>query len=155
MSTRDDITMNGWGRRHAATRIGSVQPGAAGWLAIRVGPWPSGLGGYFARLDARPMGKYGFAPFVRATERRLGKHRVAVVLPTYLAGLQPQGRQRNGLGTAGTRPLRRPRRQVRLGRPFLNRGVPNYFRQYDLPFLQWLRWANRDVEYLAQRDVEA
>ena len=43
---------------------------------------------------------------------------------------------------------------VRLGRPFLNRGVPNYFRRYDLPFLHWLSWNDRRVDYLAQSDLE-
>ena len=44
---------------------------------------------------------------------------------------------------------------VLLGRPFLNRGVPNYFRQYDLPFLHWLSWTDREVDYLAQSDLES
>ena len=32
---------------------------------------------------------------------------------------------------------------VRLGRPYLNRGVPYNFRRYDLPFLHWLAWTER------------
>ena len=43
---------------------------------------------------------------------------------------------------------------VRLGRPFLNRGVPSRFRLYDLPFLRWLSRTHRDVDYLAQQDIE-
>jgi hypothetical protein len=29
------------------------------------------------------------------------------------------------------------------------------FRSYDLPFLHWLAWSKREVDYLAQEDVEA
>jgi hypothetical protein len=47
-------------------------------VAVRIGSWPSGL--YFARLVARD-GRVGFAPFV-VRPRRLGEHRVAVILPT-------------------------------------------------------------------------
>ena len=47
-------------------------------IHVRIGDWPSGL--YFARLDAAD-GRVGFAPFV-VRPRRLGEHRVAVVLPT-------------------------------------------------------------------------
>ncbi len=41
-----------------------------------------------------------------------------------------------------------------LGRPFLNRGVPYNFRPYDLPFLHWLSWTKRDVDYLADADLD-
>ena len=36
----------------------------------------------------------------------------------------------------------------------MNRGVPNYFRRYDLPFLHWLSWNGREVDFLAQSDLE-
>ena len=55
----------------ASARRGSV-------LRIRVDDWPSGL--YADRLS-RHGGRIGFAPFVVAP-RRLGEHRVAVVMPT-------------------------------------------------------------------------
>ena len=47
-------------------------------------------------------------------------------------------------------------RTVRLGRPFLNRGVPNNFRRYDLPFLA-AGWRGPDATStcLAQSDLEA
>ena len=44
---------------------------------------------------------------------------------------------------------------ARLGRPFLNRGVPYNFRRYDLPFLHWLSWTGRDVDVLADADLDA
>ena len=47
-------------------------------VPLAIGDWPSGL--YYARLRAAD-GRVGFAPFV-VRPRRLGEHRVAVVLPT-------------------------------------------------------------------------
>ena len=45
-------------------------------------------------------------------------------------------------------------RTARLGRPYLNRGVPYHFRRYDLPFLHWLARTNRDVDVLSDADLE-
>jgi hypothetical protein len=44
---------------------------------------------------------------------------------------------------------------ARLGRPFLNRGVPYNFRRYDLPLLRWLAQTGREVDVLSQSDLEA
>ena len=44
---------------------------------------------------------------------------------------------------------------ARLGRPFLNRGVPYNFRRYDLPFLHWLAWTGRQVDYLSDGDLDS
>jgi N,N-dimethylformamidase beta subunit-like, C-terminal len=154
MRTRDDITMNGVG----VTRprgIGATRRGRR--LAIRVGPWPSGL--YFARLDAAD-GRTGFAPFV-VRPNRLGKRRVAVVMPTLTwQAYNLRDDNSDGLGDSWYAcPHLHPDdcptgSTVRLGRPFLNRGVPSRFRLYDLPFLRWLYWTGRDVDYLTQRDIE-
>jgi hypothetical protein len=43
---------------------------------------------------------------------------------------------------------------MRLGRPFLNRGVPYHFRRYDLPFLHWLSRSGRDVDVLTDEDLD-
>jgi hypothetical protein len=43
--------------------------------------------------------------------------------------------------------------RVWFGRPFLDRGVPYHFRNYDLDFLHWLVWRHHDVEYLADSDL--
>ena len=59
-----------------APQLGRITPGRT--TRITIGNWPSGL--YFAQLD-RPGG-VGFAPFVVAP-KRLGEHRVAVVMPTH------------------------------------------------------------------------
>ena len=58
-------------------RLGKEQVGSL--ARIVVGNWPSGL--YFARVTRRD-GRVGYAPFV-VRPRRLGEHRVAVVLPTH------------------------------------------------------------------------
>ena len=42
---------------------------------------------------------------------------------------------------------------VRLGRAFLDRGVP-YGLRYHLGFLHWLHWTNKHVDFLSQWDLE-
>jgi hypothetical protein len=119
-------------------------------VRVRIGAWPTGL--YFAKLTAAD-GRVGFAPFV-VRPRRLGEHRVAVVLPT-LTWQAYNLRDDDGDGKGDSWYARWGYKTVRLGRPFMNRGVPNYFRQYDLPFLHWLSWTDRRVDYLAQSDLES
>ena len=118
-------------------------------LRVRVGGWPSGL--YFARLVAVD-GRVGFAPFV-VRPKRLGQHRVAVVLPT-LTWQAYNLRDDDGDGKGDSWYAHWRKRVVRLGRPYLNRGVPPYFRCYDLPFLNWLARTGRNVDVLAQSDLE-
>ena len=55
--------------------------------------------------------------------------------------------------TPGT-PTRGASSRARLGRPFLNRGVPPHFRNYDLPFLRWLHRPGKRVDVLAQEDLD-
>jgi N,N-dimethylformamidase beta subunit-like, C-terminal len=152
--TTDDITMNGVGVTRPLP-IGNTRPGTA--LAVRIGPWPSGV--YFARLEAAD-GRTGFAPFV-VRPNRLGKHRVAVVLPTLTwQAYNLRDQDKDGVGDSWYACMGLPTEDcptgdaVRLGRPFLNRGVPSRFRLYDLPFLRWLSRTHRDVDYLAQQDIE-
>ena len=152
--TTDHLTMNGVGITRPRT-VWGVRRGRR--VAVRIGPWPSGL--YFARLEAAD-GRIGFAPFV-VRPSRLGKHRVAVVMPTLTwQAYNLRDGNRDGIGDSwyacpGKRAKDCPTRNtVRLGRPFLNRGVPSRFRVYDLPFLQWLSRTGRRVDYLAQRDIE-
>jgi hypothetical protein len=152
--TTDHMTMNGVGVTRPRT-VGGISRGRR--VAVRIGPWPSGL--YFARLEAAD-GRIGFAPFV-VRPSRLGKHRTAVVLPTLTwQAYNLRDGNRDGVGDSwyacpGKRIKGCPTRNtVRLGRPFLNRGVPSRFRVYDLPFLQWLSRTGRRVDYLAQQDIE-
>jgi hypothetical protein len=127
--------------------IGIVRKGSA--VRIRVGNWASGL--YFARLTASD-GRVGFAPFV-VRPRRLGEHRVAVVLPT-LTWQAYNLRDDNGDGQGDTWYANWNVHTARLGRPFLNRGVPYNFRRYDLPFLHWLAWTGRHVDFLSDGDLD-
>jgi hypothetical protein len=119
-------------------------------VVVKVGNWPSGL--YFARLRAAD-GRVGFAPFV-VRPRRLGEHRVAVVMPT-LTWQAYNLRDDDGDGEGDSWYADWRKKTVRLGRPFLSRGVPYNFRRYDLPFLHWLAWTRREVDVLAQSDLES
>ena len=119
-------------------------------VTVEIGDWPSGL--YFARLRASD-GRVGFAPFV-VRPRRLGEHRVAVVLPT-LTWQAYNLRDEDGDGTGDSWYASWKTKTVRLGRPYLSRGVPYNFRRYDLPFLTWLARTRKRVDVLAQSDLEA
>jgi hypothetical protein len=119
-------------------------------VRVAVGNWPNGL--YFARLEARD-GRVGFAPFFVRPER-LGHHRVAVVLPTFTwqaYNLRDNDGDGKGDSWYGSWKVR----TARLGRPYLNRGVPFNFRRYDLPFIHWLERTGRGVDYLADTDLAA
>jgi hypothetical protein len=118
-------------------------------LEIRIGSWPTGL--YFARVSTAD-GRFAFAPFV-VRPRTIGEHRVAVILPT-LTWQAYNFRDDDGDGASDTWYADRKRRSLRLARPFRDRGVPLRFRSYDLPFLHWLAWNHRPVDYLAQADLE-
>jgi hypothetical protein len=120
-----------------------------GTVSIPVGDWPSGL--YFARLDARD-GRVGFAPVV-VRPRELGVSRVAIVLPTFTWQTYNL-RDDDGDGKPDSWYGDWKRDSVRLGRPFLNRGVPYHFRRYDLPFLHWLARSGREVDVLADEDLD-
>ena len=145
--TADNITMRGI----AMTRRRAVGS-STGTRTIRVplGDWPSGL--YFARLRAVD-GRVGFAPLI-VRPGHLGEQRVAIVMPT-LTWQAYNLRDDDGNGVGDSWYASWSHRTVRLGRPFLNRGVPYAFRRYDLPFLQWLARTGREVDVLAQSDLEA
>jgi hypothetical protein len=117
-------------------------------LHIQIGDWPSGL--YFARLKAAD-GRVGFAPFV-VRPHRLGEHRIAVVMPT-MTWQAYNLRDDNGDGKGDTWYADWSKHTARLGRPFLNRGVPYNFHRYDLTFLHWLAWTGKDVDVLSDADV--
>lgn len=146
MRTRGDSEMRGVPVT-SVRRLGAVQAGAQ--VAVRVGQWQSGL--YFARLSA-PGGHAGFAPFV-VRPQRLGEHPVAVVLPTRTWQAYNM-RDDDGDGGGDTWYATLGRLTARLHRPFLNRGVPPYFRKYDLHFLRWLQRTGKDVDVLSQAELD-
>jgi hypothetical protein len=127
--------------------LGPVRPGRT--VGIRIGDWPSGL--YFARLWSRG-GWIGFAPFVVAP-RRLGEHRVAVVMPTntWLAYNVRDG-NRDGVGDSWY--ANPSHLTIQTSRPFLSRGVPFRFKAYDLPFLRWLDRSGKQVDMLSDLDLD-
>ena len=128
-------------------RVGSVRAG--GTMAIRIGAWPSGM--YFVMLTGSG-GERGYAPFV-VRPRRLGTHQVAIVMPTRTWQAY-NFRDDDGDGSSDTWYAMQGRREARLGRPFLNRGVPPHFRRYDARFLRWLHASGRKVDVLAQEDLD-
>ena len=145
--TRSNTTMNG------VPVTPSIAVGTSAGrrvLPVEIGNWPSGL--YFARLSAAD-GRVGFAPFI-VRPRHLGEHRVAVVMPT-LTWQAYNLRDEDGDGKADSWYANWKHKTVRLGRPYLSRGVPSNFRRYDLPFLHWLAWKGKEVDVLAQSDLSA
>ena len=119
-------------------------------VPVRIGAWRSGL--YFARLTAAG-GRVGYAPFV-LRPRRLGTYRVAVVLPTFTWQAYNH-RDDDGDGDEDTWYASQDEQRVQLGRPYLNRGVPPYYRVYDQPFLRWLFHTARGADYFADSDLDA
>ena len=95
----------------------------------------------------------GFAPFILRPQR-LGVHRVAVVLPTHTWQAY-NFRDDDGDGRGDTWYADWSHLTARLGRPYLNRGVPPHFRQYDLHFLHWLHWGGKRADILSQSDLDA
>jgi hypothetical protein len=123
-------------------------------VPVRIGDLPSGL--YFAKLTASD-GRVGFAPFV-VRPRILGAAaRVAVVLPTNTwQAYNFQDADGNGWGdTWYAGPSAAPATlRVGLHRPFLDRGVPPHFANYDADFLHWAAWWRHDADYLTDSDLE-
>jgi N,N-dimethylformamidase beta subunit-like protein len=132
----------------AAHWVGAVAPGRA--VTVRLGDWPTGV--YFAKLVAHD-GRVGFAPFL-VRPHRLGEHRVAVVLPTFTWQAY-NIRDDDGDGKGDSWYAHWNVHRVRLGRPYLNRGVPFNYRRYDLPFLHWLVRNGLHVDILGDSDLDA
>jgi hypothetical protein len=126
--------------------VGAASPGRV--LTLHLGNWPTGL--YFARLHSSD-GRVGFAPFV-LRPRRLGEHRVAVVMPT-LTWQAYNLRDDNGDGQADSWYASWKVHTAALARPFLNRGVPYNWRTYDRPFVRWLAGTHHDADFLADSDL--
>jgi len=111
------------------TPVGAVHGRRA--FPIPIANWPSGV--YFAQLTA-PGSRVGYAPFVLAP-RHLGEHRIAVVMPTQTWQAY-NFRDDNGDGQPDTWYAGWKKLQARLIRPFLDRGVPPHWKQYDAPFVR-------------------
>lgn len=139
--------------------IAVTEPVAVGWrthlnrparIRVRIGNWLTGL--YYVQLTAED-GQVGYAPLI-VRPSRLGRNRIAVVLPTNTWQAYNFWDE-DGDGVGDTWYAGCPTCTVRLDRPYLGRGEPPHFQDYDLPFLHWLAWGNRAVDYLADSDLEA
>jgi murein DD-endopeptidase MepM/ murein hydrolase activator NlpD len=118
-------------------------------VTVRIGDWPSGV--YYAQLKADD-GRIGYAVFVLAPSR-LGTNRVAVVMPTN-TWFAYNRRDADGSGKGDTWYEDPAVRTIDITRPSLDRGVPPHFGHYDLPFIRWLAMKGKEVDFLAQADLE-
>lgn len=130
--------------------LGDVHAGEA--FRVRIGDWPSGL--YFARLTGAD-GKVGYAPFVLRPQR-LGEHAIAVVFST-MTWQAYNFHDDNGDGVPDTWYWNQNDASLtaRLGRPYENRGVIPHYKFYEQPFVRWLVATHRDVDYLADADLDS
>ena len=148
---RVEIVRVGPGGSHeplGGQRVARIAAGAARTVRVEVGRWRSGV--YAASLrDGR---RHGWAVLV-VRPRRLGAHRVAVVLPTNTWHAYNR-RDVDGDGTGDTWYETPTINRVDLRRPFLDGGVPPHFRAYDRGFLHWLADRQHGVDYLADDDFE-
>jgi hypothetical protein len=117
-------------------------------LSIPTTALPSGV--YFVRLSAED-GAVGYAPFI-VSPRRIGAHRVAVVLPTFTWQAY-NFEDADGDGWGDTWYAGWLARSTRLGRHYMGWGMPPYFRRYDLPYLQWLARRGHRVDYLSDESL--
>ena len=116
---------------------------------VRAGDWPSGL--YFVRATAAD-GRVGYAPFI-VRPRRLGTHRIAVVLATNTWAAY-NFTDADGDGWGDSWYVTGSHRSVDLGRPFLDFGVPFRFHDWDLDFIAWLNRTGREVDVLSDDDLD-
>jgi hypothetical protein len=131
----------------AARRIGSVHGRRT--VSVRIGNWPSGV--YFAQLTSGD--RTGYATFVLAP-KHLGEHRIAVVMPTETWQAY-NFRDDNGDGHGDTWYAGWRTNKALLIRPFLNRGVPPHWKQYDAPFVRWIVHEHPAVDFLSDAELRA
>ena len=147
-----DVVRVGSGTRSGAplagARVGHLRVGAQRRIPIEIRGWPTGLYA-FALRDGR---RRGWAVLV-VRPRRLGAHRVAVVLPTNTWQAYNR-RDVDGDGTGDTWYESPAIDRVDVRRPFLDGGVPPRFRAYDRGFLHWLTLTHRAVDFFADDDFE-
>lgn len=126
------------------TRIGSVSGDTQ--VNVTLGAWPSGF--YYVQLTSGR--RVGYATFV-LRPRRLGEHRVAIVLPTETWQAY-NFRDDNGDGVPDTWYAHGS--TARLVRAFLNRGVPPHYKHYDAKFIAWAYATHHDADYLSDADLD-
>src|SRR5213596_1256951 len=100
----------------------------------RSGSWPSGL--YFLRVRAAD-GRVGYAPLI-LRPRRLGEHRVAVVLSTNTWQAY-NFLDANGDGWGDSWNVSGANRTIDLRRPYLDFGLSPRYKDWDLDFISWVK----------------
>jgi len=116
----------------------------------RVGTFPSGL--YFLRVTAND-GRVGYAPLI-LRPRRLGEHRVAVVLST--STWQAYNfLDANGDGWGDSWNVSGANRAIDLRRPYLDFGLSSRYKDWDLGFISWVKRTRKEVDYLSDDDLAA
>jgi hypothetical protein len=110
---------------------------------------PTGL--YFFRATAGD-GRVGYAPFV-VRPRPAARHRVAVVLSTNTWQAY-NFEDANGDGWGDSWYVSSAIKKVGLSRAYVGNGVPRHFRELSLPFEDWLASTGRQVDTLAEDDLE-
>jgi hypothetical protein len=128
-----------WRAHRSAPHLVRIGHGAA---------FPSGL--YFLRLTARD-GRVGYAPLI-LRPRRLGEHRVAVVLATNTWQAY-NFLDANGDGWGDSWYVSGASRAIDLSRPYLDFGLPFRFKDWDLSFISWLRRTGKQVDCLSDDDL--
>jgi hypothetical protein len=145
-SVRIGVYRAGAGHRDGPMQGSSVgatsthRPAAS--LGVPIGDWPSGF--YYARVSS---GKNTWiAPFV-VRPKRMGEHRVLVVLPTntWQAYNYEDGDSWYANAEVHT---------VDLSRPFIDGGVPPHYHGYDRGFLRWLVLHDHATDFYADDDLE-
>ena len=129
----------------------SVHRDAPAGVIVRIGDWPSGL--YYAELTSAD-GRVGYAPFVVRPTVLGAASRIAVVLPTN-SWQAYNFYDANGNGWGDTWYAGPPNYTVDLSRPYNNKGVMPRFYRYDLPFLHWLYWSGKTVDFVSDIDLDA
>lgn len=119
-------------------------------ITFRIPNVPSGL--YYLQFGGTD-GRIGYAPFVVHPAVLGATSRVLVVLPTNTwQAYNFQDVDANGYGDTWYAGV--PNRIVDLGRTYIARGVPPRYYRYDLPFLHWLYWGGRKVEFIGDSDFD-
>jgi hypothetical protein len=116
----------------------------------RVGTFPSGL--YFLRVTAND-GRVGYAPLI-LRPRRLGEHRVAVVLSTNTWQAY-NFLDANGDGWGDSWNVSGANRAIDLRRPYLDFGLSSRYKDWDLGFISWVKRTGKEVDYLSDDDLAA
>jgi N,N-dimethylformamidase beta subunit-like protein len=110
--------------------------------------WAGGL--YFLRVTTSD-GRVGYAPVV-LRPRRLGEHRVAVVLPTN-TWQADNVRDANGDGWGDSWSADRSLGALDLRRAYLDFGLPDRFRSEAGAVISWLGRTGKRVDYLSDDDL--